>query len=67
MADPRTYQAPAARILSKEYALKRAAPINPDRANCTAGFTLDLNHPDVLAGGKRPFHTNPRADGASHP
>jgi gamma-glutamyltranspeptidase/glutathione hydrolase len=108
VADPRTYDAPLARILSKEYAQKRAALINPDRANCTveagdpvgsnttyltvvdkdgniaswiqsifgifgshvtvegmgfilqnrgAGFTLDPTHPNVLAGGKRPFHT----------
>jgi len=108
VADPRTYDAPVARILSKEYAQKRAALIDPDRANCTveagdpvgsnttyltvvdkdgniaswiqsifgsfgshvtvegmgfvlqnrgAGFTLDAHHPDVLAGGKRPFHT----------
>jgi gamma-glutamyltranspeptidase/glutathione hydrolase len=108
VADPRTYDAPVARILSREYAEKRAALINPDRANCTveagdpvgsnttyltvvdqdgniaswiqsifgffgshvtvegmgfilqnrgAAFTLDPKHPDVLAGGKRPFHT----------
>jgi len=108
VADPRTYDAPVARILSAEYARKRAALINPDRANCNVeagdpvgsnttyltvvdrdgnmaswiqsifgffgshvtvegmgfilqnrggGFTLDPNHPDVLAGGKRPFHT----------
>jgi gamma-glutamyltranspeptidase / glutathione hydrolase len=108
VADPRTYDAPIAGLLSEEYAKKRAALINPDRANCTveagepvgsnttyltvvdrdgniaswiqsvfgyfgsrvtvegmgfelqnrgAGFNLDPNHPNVLAGGKRPFHT----------
>jgi gamma-glutamyltranspeptidase/glutathione hydrolase len=108
VADPRTYDAPVARILSKDYAQKRAALIDPRKANCKVeagepgtsnttyltvvdrdgniaswiqsvfgyfgsrvtvegmgfvlqnrggGFTLDPNHPDVLAGGKRPFHT----------
>jgi gamma-glutamyltranspeptidase/glutathione hydrolase len=107
-ADPRTYDVPVAGLLSKEYAKKRAALIDPNRANCTvaagqpstgdttyltvvdregnivswiqsvfnyfgsrvtvdgmgfilqnrgAGFTLEPNHPNVLAGGKRPFHT----------
>lgn len=107
-ADPRTYDVPVAGLLSKEYAKKRAALIDPNRANCTvaagqpstgdttyltvvdrdgnivswiqsvfnyfgsrvtvdgmgfilqnrgAGFTLEPNHPNVLAGEKRPFHT----------
>ncbi|MEO8049240.1 MAG: gamma-glutamyltransferase [Acidobacteriota bacterium] len=107
-ADPRTYDAPVAQLLSKDYARKRAALIDPKKANCTvppgqpvgsdttyltivdkdgniaswiesvyaefgsgvtvegmgfvlqnrgAGFTLEPHHPDVLAGGKRPFHT----------
>jgi gamma-glutamyltranspeptidase/glutathione hydrolase len=107
-ADPHTYDVPVAQLLSKEYARKRAALIDPNKANCTvppgqsigsdttyltivdkdgnmaswiesvysefgsgvtvdgmgfllqnrgAGFTLEHNHPDVLAGGKRPFHT----------
>jgi gamma-glutamyltranspeptidase / glutathione hydrolase len=108
VADPKTYDAPIAGLLSDEYAKQRAALINPDRANCKvaagepvgsnttyltvvdrdgniaswiqsvfgyfgsrvtvegmgfelqnrgAGFNLDPNHPNVLAGGKRPFHT----------
>src|SRR6185295_1986474 len=107
-ADPHTYDVPVAQLLSKEYARKRAALIDPNKANCTvppgqpigsdttyltivdkdgnmaswiesvyaefgsgvtvdgmgfllqnrgAGFTLEPNHPDILAGGKRPFHT----------
>jgi gamma-glutamyltranspeptidase/glutathione hydrolase len=107
-ADPRHYDTPVNRLLSKEYALTRAKLINPDKANCEvpagdltasdttyltivdrdgnivswiqsiyaefasgvtvdgmgfllqsrgAGFTLDPTHPNVLAGGKRPFHT----------
>jgi gamma-glutamyltranspeptidase/glutathione hydrolase len=108
VADPRTYDTPVAQLLSKEYARKRAAQINPNRANCEvkagdpmasnttyltivdkdgniaswiqslysgfgskvtvegmgfalqnrgASFNLDPKHPNVLAGGKRPFHT----------
>ncbi len=108
VADPRTHDTPVAQLLSKEYARKRAAKIDPDRANCEvkagdpigsnttyltvvdkdgniaswiqslfqafgsrvtvqgmgfalqnrgASFTLDPKHPNVLAGGKRPFHT----------
>jgi gamma-glutamyltranspeptidase/glutathione hydrolase len=107
-ADPRTYNAPVEALLSKDYAKKRAALIDPKKANCNvpngdpvgsnttyltvvdkdgniaswiesvydefgsgltaegmgfimqnrgALFTLDPNHPNVLAGGKRPFHT----------
>src|SRR5579863_7906514 len=107
-ADPRTYDVPTAQLLSKEYANKRAALIDPNRANCKVengdpigsnttyltvvdkdgniaswiqsiygsfgskvtvegmgfvlqnrggGFTLEPNHPNILAGGKRPFHT----------
>jgi gamma-glutamyltranspeptidase/glutathione hydrolase len=108
VADPRAHDVPVAQLLSKEYARKRAAKIDPNRANCEvkagdpiasnttyltvvdkdgniaswiqslysgfgskvtvegmgfalqnrgAGFTLDPKHPNVLAGGKRPFHT----------
>jgi gamma-glutamyltranspeptidase/glutathione hydrolase len=108
VADPRTYDTPVAQLLSKEYARKRAAEIDPNRANCEvkagdplgsnttyltivdkdgniaswiqslyssfgsrvtvegmgfalqnrgASFNLDPKHPNVLAGGKRPFHT----------
>ena len=107
-ADPRFADVPVATLLSKEYARKRAALINPHQANCSVtpgspvkgdttyltvvdrngniaswiqsiadnfgsgitvdgmgfilqnrgwGFTLDAKHPDVLAPGKRPFHT----------
>ncbi len=107
-ADPHTYDGPVAQLLSNEYARKRAALIDPNRANCTVaagdpagsnttyltvvdkegniaswiqsvfgyfgsrvtvegmgfvlqnrggGFTLEPKHPNVLAGGKRPFHT----------
>jgi gamma-glutamyltranspeptidase/glutathione hydrolase len=108
VADPRTHDTPVAQLLSKEYARKRAAKIDPGRANCEvkagdpigsnttyltvvdkdgniaswiqslfqafgsrvtvqgmgfalqnrgSSFTLDPKHPNVLAGGKRPFHT----------
>jgi gamma-glutamyltranspeptidase / glutathione hydrolase len=108
VSDPRTHDTPVAQLLSKEYARKRAAKIDPQRANCEvqagepvgsnttyltvvdkdgniaswiqslyeafgsrvtvegmgfalqnrgASFTLDPKHPNVLAGGKRPFHT----------
>ncbi len=108
VTDPRFHDTPVAQLLSKEYARKRAAQINPERANCDvkagdpvgsnttyltvvdkdgniaswiqslysgfgsrvtvegmgfalqnrgASFTLDPKHPNVLAGGKRPFHT----------
>ena len=33
-ADPRTYDVPTAQLLSKQYAHKRAALIDPNRANC---------------------------------
>jgi gamma-glutamyltranspeptidase / glutathione hydrolase len=107
-ADPRSYDVPVAKLLSKEWALQRAALIDPDHANCAVaaghvisgdttyltvvdregnmaswiqsvshgfgsgvtvegmgfelqdrggGFTLDSGSPNVLAGGKRPFHT----------
>ena len=108
VADPRMHDAPVAQLLSKEYARKRAAEIDPERANCEvkpgdlvgnnttyltvvdkdgniaswiqsiyaafgsrmtvdgmgfilqnrgASFTLDPKHPNILVGGKRPFHT----------
>ena len=107
-ADPRTSDIPVTSLLSKDYAKKRAALIDPRRAICNvpngdpvgsnttyltvadkdgniaswiesvyddfgagltaegmgfilqnrgALFTLDPRHPNVLAGGKRPFHT----------
>src|SRR5690242_15898928 len=33
-ADPRTYDVPVAQLISKDYAKKRAALIDPERANC---------------------------------
>ncbi len=44
-ADPRTYNAPVAQLLSKEYAQKRAALIDPNKANCkvTAGDPVGSN------------------------
>jgi gamma-glutamyltranspeptidase / glutathione hydrolase len=107
-ADPRFSDIPVDALLSKDYARKRAALIDPRQANCNVapgrpvegnttyltvvdragnivswiqsiadnfgsgitveglgfilhnrgwGFTLERDHPDVLAGGKRPFHT----------
>ncbi|HEY3826102.1 MAG TPA: gamma-glutamyltransferase [Bryobacteraceae bacterium] len=107
-ADPRSADIPVAQLLSKAYAKKRAALIEPGKANCNvpngdpvgsnttyltvvdkdgniaswiesiydefgsgltaegmgfimqnrgALFTLDPKSPNVLAGGKRPFHT----------
>jgi len=107
-ADPRSHYVPVAALLSKDYARKRAALIDPNKANCAvaagdaigsdttyltvvdregniaswiqsiysqfgsgvavkgmgfelqnrgAAFTLDRTSPNVLAGGKRPFHT----------
>ena len=106
--DPRTGDVPVNQLLSKEYAAKRAALIDPKRANCEVkagdpngsnttyltmvdkdgniaswiqsvfgffgshvtvegmgfilqnrggAFTLEPDRPNVLAGGKRPFHT----------
>ena len=107
-ADPHTYDVPVEQLLSKDYARKRAALIDPVKAHCDVpagqpvggdttyltvvdkdgnmaswiqsvyaefgsgvtvegmgfilqnrggGFTLEPGHPNVLAGGKRPFHT----------
>ncbi len=107
-ADSRFAKVPVQTLISKAYASKRAALINPHKADCDvppgppingdttyltvvdrdgnmvswiqslsaafgsgvavddmgfvlqnrgSGFTLDPNSPDVLAGGKRPFHT----------
>ena len=108
VADPRTVDVPVKQMLSKEYAKKRFALIDPRKAHCEvpagqpvsgdttyltivdkdgnitswiqsifsefgsgvtvdgmgfllhnrgASFNLDPKHPNVLAGGKRPFHT----------
>jgi gamma-glutamyltranspeptidase/glutathione hydrolase len=107
-ADPRWHDVPVAVLLSKDYARRRAALIDPNKANGNvtagdaigsdttyltvvdregniaswiqsiyspfgsgvavkgmgfelqnrgAGFTLDAESPNALAGGKRPFHT----------
>ncbi len=107
-ADPRVAKVPVEGLLSKDYAKRRAALIDPAKANCNvtpgqpvgsdtvylsvvdkegniaswiqsnfsdfgsgvlvqgmgfvlhnrgSGFTLDAASPNVLAGGKRPFHT----------
>jgi gamma-glutamyltranspeptidase/glutathione hydrolase len=107
-ADPRAHDVPVAELLSKEWAQRRAALIDPQKANCVVpaghvvsgdttyltvvdregnmaswiqsislsfgsgvtvegmgfqlhdragGFSLDPASPNVLAGGKRPFHT----------
>jgi gamma-glutamyltranspeptidase/glutathione hydrolase len=107
-ADPRFSDVPVGILLSRDYARKRAALIDPAKANCAVaagqpiagdttylivvdregniaswiqsissyfgsgvtvegmgfvlhnrgdGFTLEAKHPNVLAGGKRPFHT----------
>jgi gamma-glutamyltranspeptidase/glutathione hydrolase len=108
IADPRVARVPVATLLSKDHARKRAALIDPRKANGDvpaakipgsdtvylavvdregniaswiqsvygtfgsgivagnlgfvlqnrgAGFSLDPGHPNVLAGGKRPYHT----------
>jgi gamma-glutamyltranspeptidase/glutathione hydrolase len=105
-ADPRFTDVPTSKLISKDYARRRAELIDPKKANCDvppgvplfgdttyltvvdregniaswiqsisalfgsgivvdgivlqnrgAGFTLEAKHPNVLAGGKRPFHT----------